>query len=612
MTMKCTLFFLSLSLMTLTVMGQNASKHSLSINMSASITMSAEQDDWNVSLQHLEAPKPGSNSLRAELARKKQEIMRRYPRQMAEARSTVVETPSIENNFEGNSFQGIPNDNDMAISNDSIIVSVTNRRIHMYNAVTEEQLLTRSLHSLSSDLDISGAKYDPKVVYDPNNNRFVMVFLNGFTWETSQIIVAFSQTADPTAEWHLYALPGNPLNNDTWSDYPVIGISGKDLYIGINTFYNGSENNSGFVETCLWQIGLKEGYIGFDLITNYFNDILPQSKSIFNICPISPAAESDMENMFLLSNRNTDLQNDTVFLLEVTGRVNDPATELVVTTLQADQDYILPVPAAQQGNHWLDTNDGRVLGGYLRNGNIHYVQSCTDPISGRSAIWHGLINNVETEPLIVSRIYAEPDLDYGYPNISWSGQSDNDEQAIISFNHSSESDFAGFSAIYVDGNLEASDRVEIKTGLTIVNVLSDTLERWGDYSGSQRMYNEPGKVWAVGSFGQSAGHRTWIAEILSPDVATDIKEPNTLSHSSVYPNPFKNDLSIEFEIAEPTFLRLELVDVNGRMVKLLLEDRVRAGLNSISFNEDLLSSGQYFLVGTSMNEVILKSPVIKQ
>ncbi len=605
-------------LLTLPVLGfaQNASVKSLIISKGATIVMSEETEDWEINLQHLEAPKPGTSSLRAELHQKKLEIMQRYPATSTNnQRAAAGSVPTVGTNFEGNSFGGIPNDNDMAISNDSMIVSVTNSRIHIFNAVTQEEILFRSLGNLANPLDISGSKYDPHVIYDPTNKRFVMIYLNGSTFETSQIIVAFSKTSDPSAEWNLYALPGNPLQNLTWSDYPVVGISGKDLFIGINTFTNGSTNNSGFVESCLWQVGLKEGYIGFDLITKYYSDILPGSKEIFNITPIQEGDAPTGENMFLLSNRNTDIENDTLFLLEVTGRVTDPNSDLLVRTISTDVPYVLPVPAKQAGGQWFDTNDNRVLGGYTKNNRLHFVQSCTDPTTGTSGIYYAVIDGFEgSAPTVTSRVMSDPNLYYGYPNISWSGIGDNDEESIITFNHSNESVFAGFSAIHINGNLEASDRIEIKPGLGFVNVMQDTLERWGDYSGSQRLYDEPGTIWAAGSFGNASnGHGTWLSQLSSPDVETGITDIQASKiESLVYPNPFTNQLEVVFDLKETRFLRLELVDVQGKSVRILLEDRIKSGKNRLLFNGSFLTSGTYFLNAYSDKNLVFGKKVIKQ
>jgi hypothetical protein len=242
------------------------------------------------------------------------------------------------------------------------------------------------------------------------------------------------------------------------------------------------------------------------------------------------------------------------------------------------------------------------------------VQSCTDPSTGTSAIYHGVIDDVSTSPAITTRIYSNPDLNYGYPNISWSGLSDGDYQSIISFNHSSVSEFAGFSAFHVNAGLEASDRIEIKQGLSWVNVMTDTLERWGDYSGSQRLYSEPGTVWAVGSFGnQNNGHGTWIAELKSPDIQTGVAsiEIDVLS-TTVFPNPFAEMIDIEFELAESQILKLELLDLEGKLVKVLLEDKIKAGKNRISFNGSFLSPGTYLMNASSNQSIFFSKKVIKQ
>jgi hypothetical protein len=282
-------------------------------------------------------------------------------------------------------------------------------------------------------------------------------------------------------------------------------------------------------------------------------------------------------------------------------------------TLSTDQPYVLPVAADQPGTEWFDTNDSRILGGYLLNGRIYFVQSCTDPANGRAGIYHGVIDNVSGNPSMVSRIYSQPDMDYGFPNISWTGTFEDEEQSIISFNHSSETDFGGFSAIFVDAGLNASNRIEIKQGFSTVNVMQDTLERWGDYSGSQRMYNQPGVVWAVGSFGNSqGGHGTWIAELFSPSVATNLAENFVSAATSVYPNPFIDDVSVEFSLTQSEFVKLQLVDANGKLVRLLLEDRIKAGVNRISFNVDALESGVYFLVGSNSEERLFSKQLIKQ
>lgn len=60
--------------------------------------------------------------------------------------------------------------------------------------------------------------------------------------------------------------------------------------------------------------------------------------------------------------------------------------------------------------------------------------------------------------------------------------------AIITFDHSSSSEFPGISGVFYNGSGTYSDVIEVKKGDTIVNSASSTT-RWGDYTGSQTKYN---------------------------------------------------------------------------------------------------------------------------
>jgi len=90
--------------------------------------------------------------------------------------------------------------------------------------------LSESLAAFTSPVNGRHEEFDPKVIYDPQHNRFVLVCLVGFVDSTSKIIVGFSQSADPNGAWNLYVLPGNPLNNSLWTDYPMLSLSKKRTF----------------------------------------------------------------------------------------------------------------------------------------------------------------------------------------------------------------------------------------------------------------------------------------------------------------------------------------------------------------------------------------------
>lgn len=587
------------------------------------INMSEITEDWEVHLQNLEMPKPGSQSTRAQLYRLKEKAREKYPRK---ANTKVAFSPDIEYdtlnpildvNFEGNIAGGsVPNDNDMAISNDGLIVSAINSIVYMFDANNPDTLLLkRSLATFTTGLSFGISKFDPKVAYDPIADRFILVFLAGSTYQTSKIIIAYSQTNDPTGDWNSYTLKGNPLNNDTWSDYPVIAINNQELFIGFNTFTNGSSNNSGFVEGTFWQIDNLAGYAGDSLLTKYYHHILCEcagkDSAIFNVSPMKGGSIPYGPNMYLLATRNLSIESDTIFLMEVTGRVTDPSTTLKVKTLKSDNKYFLPPAAHQFGVHEFDTNDSRVLGGFYENGKIQFVTSTMDTSTGLAGVYHGFIEDPSSNaPHIYGNVISHPILDLGYPNISYSGRAPQDQEAIINVNHTADTVFSGFSAFYYTNKGTYSELMRIKAGETYVDRLSSDLERWGDYSGSQKKYNEEGTVWAVGSWGkQGKKHGTWIAEIHSPDSIRPVTYPPTTI--AAYPNPTTDLVFVNFDAEVDGDIEIAVFDVNGRLVKKLYTDRVKEGQNVFQFSTQPLPAGIYFVRGISGDKELFKSKVVK-
>lgn len=599
------------------------------------VNFSDIEDDWLVQLHNLEMPKPGSQSTKGQLYRLKEEARKKYPLKVGQKKLNLegyeAPTPVVGLSFEGNVAGGsVPNDNDMAISNDGFIVSAINSIVYMYHVANPDTYLIRaSLASFASGLGFSTSKFDPKVEYDPIADRFILVFLAGNTHQSSKIVVAYSQTNDPTQDWNVYVLGGNPIDNLTWSDYPVIGINDEELFIGFNTFTNGSSNNSGFVEGTFWQIGNQNGYNGDTLVTEYYHDILCEcpgkTRAIFNVTPIKGGSALYGPNMYLLSSRNLSIENDTVFLLEVTGRVDDPATELRVKTLKSPNKYFLPPAARQFGPHEFDTNDSRVLGGFYENGMIQYVQSCMDTSTGLAGVYHGFIKNPDSDnPTLWANIIGDEYLDLGYPNISYSGIVNKseytvydtivgDQESIINVNHTADTVFSGLSAFYYSNDGEYSELITIKAGDNYVDRMTSNLERWGDYSGSQRKYNEPGTVWIVGSWGRENNfHGTWIAELRSPDSLRSLPTPDAdLTQNIVYPNPTMDMLNYSFVAESEMVISIGIYNMSGQLVKELTYENVKEGQNLLTFSTQPLTAGVYYLVGIASDKEVFKTKIVK-
>ncbi len=549
-----------------------------------------------------------------------------YPQKKAEARANTTVLPVL---IKGQSFIGnpwglsTPNDNDMAISDSGVVVSVINTNIFIRNTKTNVNSPVKSLDVFTSPINNKHQEFDPKVMYDPKSDRFVLVCLVGFVDTTSKVIIGFSQTNDPKGNWNLYSLPGNPLNDSLWTDYPMISMTEKELFLSVNLLKNNSTWQAGFVQTLIWQIKKENGYTGQSLTTLLHQNIKHNGKPIRNLCPVKGGSKLYSPNMYFLSNRNFASQNDTVFLVNVTDTIGSPNNTVTVKPLVTNQPYYFPPDGRQPiATESLATNDARNLGAFYENNKIQYVHNTNNPANNHVSVYYGVIDNPQSaNPVATGYIIPNDTMDFAYPNISYAGNA-NINTAIIGFNHSSNKIFPGSSAVAVDGVGNFSPILRIQNGSTYVNLLQGGLERWGDYTGSQRVYgNNLGEVWMSGYYGYFysnangtyRAHAAWISQIFATDInGVGIKEPQKDNNSAmVYPNPVKDIFSVEINLVQPEYLSFELIDSQGKLVELLLRDWVKVKQNVFSFSTASLNKGIYYLKISGTNKTSIIKKVVK-
>ncbi|HYG14439.1 MAG TPA: T9SS type A sorting domain-containing protein [Bacteroidia bacterium] len=504
--------------------------------------------------------------------------------------------PQASQVFLGNNANGVPNDNDIAISDSGFIVSVLNSNMRVYNQTgTIQKNFTLAI--LGGIPTIQNFTFDPRVVYDPDTDRFIIVFLNGRD-ENSQVIVCFSKTNDPTKLWTAYKLPGaNLFQDSTWSDYPIISISSEDLFITLNILKNGGGFRDGFRESVIWQVGKKEGYDGDTALKyNRWNDIKYGNRPVWSICPAQGGFRPDKgPKSYFLSVRPTDFQNDSIFVTEISNTLSSSNATRTTRLVKASRNYGFPPNAFQpQGKKNLSTNDGRVLTAMVQNGIIQFAGNCVDTNNYAAGIYHGYMDvNGATATL---NIISSDTCDYGYPDIAYAGNGEPwDNSAMLTFSKSSPNYAPGTAIMYVDRNMAYSDVVSVRAGNGPVSLVSDSIERWGDYTGIQRKYNEDRTFWLSGSVATTPAYGTVIAKITNPDPALGVSEPSAPLQTTIFPNPAKEEVHIEFDNPSAANLTFNLYDANGKLVLKLVEDKVKTGKQRFTFNTLPLAEGVYFL-----------------
>jgi len=504
--------------------------------------------------------------------------------------------PQVGKTFFGNVSQGTPNDNDIAVSNSGkFIISATNTNYNIYND-TGKYLKGRTLAVIANQLGSLNRTFDPRVIYDPLNDRFIGVFLQGSTHDDTRIIVGFTQTEDPTATWKFYSIPGNLWGDSSWSDYPIISITKEELFITVNRVKDNTPWQTGFIESLIWQVGLKEGYAGDTIVQKVYSNIKFNGKSIWSICPARGGAQPYGPNMYFISLRPSDLSNDTVFIHEITNTIASGNAELKLTVRKSNTAYGLQPNAIQPTGQWLQTNDARALSAIYEDEKIQFVGNCMYKPSFGPGFYHGVVDYLNSNPVVKGKVIGFDTMDVGYPSIAYAGTKGDNNSAMITCSYVSKRSFPGTIAFFVDRNWEYSAPSIIKKGDSGINMLTDSIERWGDYTGIQKKYNSKDTFWLNGSYGTSNQNNTWIGSVKNLDPRLGIsKQVDFINNTTVYPNPAAEFVNIEFTVSETAWLTFTLLDINGKVVSGLLRDKAKAGVNRFSLHTSDLSAGIYYI-----------------
>jgi hypothetical protein len=144
------------------------------------------------------------------------------------------------------------------------IVSVTNdrMRIQTRDGVEVSRL---TLTSFWTGVTIKGAAiaaFDPKVMFDRFNNRFILISSGNSQGVNSGAMFAVSATADPTGVWYRWAVAADATSTAAgghWIDYPSMGFNKDWIVVNENVFNYGTAG-SGFWGTQIYVLDKQAAY----------------------------------------------------------------------------------------------------------------------------------------------------------------------------------------------------------------------------------------------------------------------------------------------------------------------------------------------------------------
>jgi hypothetical protein len=563
------------------------------------VDMRAPSELWDPVLKTVEKiPVPGMDArkdhvreLKAEANRIHDKLVEGDVQPQPNAKVTATWPPTLGTNFFGNSFGGgDPADNALAVSAGGLMISGNNTRFHTYDE-NGTQTSSKNFTQFAAAGGVSVSfTFDPKCTYDPVADRFVVAFLNGASASSSKVIVAFSASNDPAGSWNVYAIPGNVNSMGVWTDFVQIGLSEDELFVTGNPFTSGGSSEG----AAIWQINKADGYAG-----NAISPVLFHDAGAFSLHPVQGGATLYGPNMFFLESELGT--SSTVNLHQITNTIANNGVLNSPLGFNLGLSYTIPPDADQKGTSInLRTNDTRVQSSYFENNRIEFVLNSA--VNGRAGIFHGtgIISpfSLSFSAFSGNQVF-NPDLDLAYASVAYAGQTDVSgfNHTYIAFNTSGAANFPGCAAVYAD-ELGYSPHTVIKEGVSFINSAD---QRWGDYADVCERAGHPGEVWAVGTMGNSSNQqRTYIGQLLPPQPVATSPAADFAPKMDVFPNPTTELVKFNFPVEVAGEYKVEIHDLNGKLVKLVIQDWLSAGKALLSFNTANLPSGTY--VVTVQNE----------
>lgn len=518
-----------------------------------------------------------------------------------EPRSGGGNPPSVAREFQANIPSGsCPMDNTLAISDDGMIVSCINSNIAYYNS-WGNLIYTTGLWSFFNNPGLPSSICDPKVYYDPGEDRFVLFsqVCDGIS-ANSKVLLAFSKSNDPSQGWWLYELTGNPRNDGSWFDYPKLAVSTHELIITGNLFYQ----SGGFNQAVIYQIDKMAGYSGGSMDWQYWHNI---SASPFTLLPLSYGQNGTTgPGVLLVSTELSSSGSNNINLYQITDVQSAPNEALNHWNVNTST-YSTGGNATQSGGGLIDTGDNRALSGFYMDDIIHFVFH-SDIGNGWNGINYNRLN-IQTLTNTSSTFGLQGTYDYCYPAVASYSNSQNDHSVVIGFERSGPNIYPQYRVVHCDNGGNWSPSVLVQQGYSgIVNACGSP-ERWGDYTGISRKQNSSSPtVWIAGAYANSNNYwGNWIAEITENPVGVeDGSDPDL----KVFPNPIIDVFKTEFSVDQLEPISVVIMDYKGTIVKRLYDGYANPGINTFTFNKGNLSAGAYFLQIKNHHKAILKNEKI--
>ncbi|MCD4790030.1 MAG: PKD domain-containing protein [Bacteroidales bacterium] len=408
------------------------------------------------------------------------DIIYQAPKQQEKPYSTIKDpSPLPDADFLGLDDNGnsIPPDVNGAAGPDHLMITL-NTQIRIMDK-EGNPISTVGTGSFWHSVPGSGSVFDPKISYDSFENRWIFIMPSSSDPSSSRLMVAVSETSDPTGNWFVYSFDADP--DDThWFDYPNFGFNKKWIIVSGNMFGSAQNYSALFV------------FSKADLYNNV--PVAEYSRfKIYNAPTLIPAVtyDTEEEDVYMVNNAGGNSGGyGYLNLWKVTGAINNP--EVIDLGLTG-----VPEPWGDWAYNWgsdfapqlgsdekINTVDARMENMVYRNGKlwcVHHIYLPADDPVRCSVQWWELA--LDGEILQWGRVDDETGLNfYAFATIAVNSN----EDIMIGYASFSSEQYASgsYSFRYADDPVNTlRERYQYIDGLApYYKTYGGSRNRWGDYT----------------------------------------------------------------------------------------------------------------------------------
>jgi len=338
--------------------------------------------------------------------------------------------------------------------------------------------------------------FDPRVLFDEASGRWFACAADAARTTYSGILVAVSNSSDPTAGWIGFRVDAD-TDNQQWADFPTMGINADGLYVSANMY----PVAAGTLEQNFWVFpkgDLVNGSIAN--MTALEGPYIPETGTSLQL-----AIDLDGGGLpapILSGSGFTVLRSDLIGPVTAPSIAQGPVIDVPGYAIPPDADQPGPKPDINT----LDSRFGSNV--VLQGGNIWAVQSIG--VGGRSALrWFRI--DPDTSAVLDEGVLSDPALAFFFPSIAVNEYGD----IVIGCSGTSPTQYVSTYAFVGQHNPTGttfSAPLLLRAGVSDYQRLDGYgRNRWGDYSATTLDPNDHHHFWTIQEF--VAGTNFWSTQI---------------------------------------------------------------------------------------------------